>query len=237
MADLTSANDIVERFRGELEKYADLWNEIWQDLAKSMTGILGEAFELFLKDENRGPTMSSSYPPSVYLPPLLAQECEFMEGGDEMEYVRIDEIERLRARVEELEECGTKSHGIFSEAMEQVESERDTLKARVEELERAIETWKDEEQHWKATEMGFLARAEELVEWHEEGSETTVNTCPIAYDILMSVARAGRLVVEAAESDSQNTSESDSERVWSRVDDLDEALERVTWVNWEADNE
>jgi len=136
MADLTSANDIVERFRGELEKYADLWNEIWQDLAKSMTGILGEAFELFLKDENRGPTMSSSYPPSVYLPPLLAQECEFMEGGDEMEYVRIDEIERLRARVEELEECGTKSHGIFSEAMEQVESERDTLKARVEELER-----------------------------------------------------------------------------------------------------
>jgi len=133
-----------------------------------------------------------------------------------------EEIERLRARVEELEECGTKSHGIFSEAMEQVESERDTLKARVEELERAIETWKDEEQHWKATEMGFLA---------------TVNTCPIAYDILMSVARAGRLVVEAAESDSQNTSESDSERVWSRVDDLDEALERVTWVNWEADNE
>ena len=42
----------------------------------------------------------------------------------------------LRARVAELEECGTKSHGIFSEAMEQVESERDTLKARVEELER-----------------------------------------------------------------------------------------------------
>jgi len=151
-----------------------------------------------------------------------------------------DEIEQLMARVAELESWyQEQGETLGSVALDytQMKIERDQLKARVEELERAIETWKDEEQHWKATEMGFLARAEELVEWHEEGSETTVNTCPIAYDILMSVARAGRLVVEAAESDSQNTSESDSERVWSRVDDLDEALERVTWVNWEADNE
>jgi len=35
-------------FTGELESFADLWNEIWQDLAKSMTGILGKAFDQWM---------------------------------------------------------------------------------------------------------------------------------------------------------------------------------------------
>ncbi len=39
-------SDLLGRgFIGELETFADLWDAIWQDLAKSMTGILSEAFE------------------------------------------------------------------------------------------------------------------------------------------------------------------------------------------------
>ena len=31
-------------FMGELDSFRDLWDEVWQDLAKSMVGILGDAF-------------------------------------------------------------------------------------------------------------------------------------------------------------------------------------------------
>ena len=42
----SSFSDLLGKgFIGELETFADLWDAIWQDLAKSMMGILGEAFE------------------------------------------------------------------------------------------------------------------------------------------------------------------------------------------------
>jgi len=42
----TSFSDLLGKgFAGELESFADLWDEVWQDLAKSMTGILGDAFQ------------------------------------------------------------------------------------------------------------------------------------------------------------------------------------------------
>ena len=42
----SSFSDLLGRgFMGELETFADMWDAIWADLAKSMTGLLGEAFE------------------------------------------------------------------------------------------------------------------------------------------------------------------------------------------------
>lgn len=49
-------SDLLGRgFIGELETFADLWDAIWQDLAKSMMGILGDAFEeVFSGDKGIG---------------------------------------------------------------------------------------------------------------------------------------------------------------------------------------
>jgi len=48
---MNSFSELLSKgFTGELESFADLWNEIWKDLAKSMTGILGDAFQNAMKD-------------------------------------------------------------------------------------------------------------------------------------------------------------------------------------------
>jgi hypothetical protein len=39
------SNLLGKGFAGELETFADFWDEIWKDLAKSMTGIMGDAIE------------------------------------------------------------------------------------------------------------------------------------------------------------------------------------------------
>jgi len=48
---MNSFSDMLGKgFTGELESFADLWEEIWKDLAKSMTGILGTAFQDAMKE-------------------------------------------------------------------------------------------------------------------------------------------------------------------------------------------
>lgn len=50
----------------------------------------------------------SDHPVTVWLPPLMAQECRWKEGADEIEYVRSDkyltEIARLRAENSDLKD-------------------------------------------------------------------------------------------------------------------------------------
>ena len=43
------SNMLGKGFTGELESFADLWEEIWADLAKSMTGMLTDAFSDWLQ--------------------------------------------------------------------------------------------------------------------------------------------------------------------------------------------
>ena len=46
-----SFSDLISKgFTGELDSFADIWENIWADMAKSMTVILGEAFEDGFKD-------------------------------------------------------------------------------------------------------------------------------------------------------------------------------------------
>ncbi len=50
-----SFSDLLGKgFMGELETFSDLWDAIWQDLAKSMMGILGNAFEDLFKPDGKG---------------------------------------------------------------------------------------------------------------------------------------------------------------------------------------
>jgi hypothetical protein len=50
----TFADMLGKGFMGELETFADLWDELWQDLAKSMTGELGNAFDEWIKSDKEG---------------------------------------------------------------------------------------------------------------------------------------------------------------------------------------
>jgi hypothetical protein len=62
----SSFSDLLGRgFMGELESFSDLWDSLWQDLAKSMLGILGDAFEQAIRGGGGLKDVWSSFKESV----------------------------------------------------------------------------------------------------------------------------------------------------------------------------